>query len=62
MDLSDLKARLAEEAAKLGGQAVIIGRHGSENGGTIILPIGDTFFAIPSTTNKLVGRVIVFRN
>ena len=58
LSLETLRTKLAQEAAKLGGQAVIIGRHTSE-AGAVIVPIGNTWYA--GSTSKLVGKVIVFR-
>jgi len=51
----DLRARLREQAAQLGGDAVIIGPETSETN-FIILPTA----MIPSETKKLTAEVIVF--
>ena len=51
----DLRAKIVEQAAQLGGEAVIVGPGKTETS-FIILPTG----MIPSETKKLVGDVIVF--
>ncbi len=52
----DLRARIVEQAAELGGEAVIVGPESKETT-YIILTTG----MFPSETKKLAGDVIVFR-
>jgi hypothetical protein len=52
----DLRARIVDQAAKLGGDAVIVGPESTETE-FIILTTG----MIPSERKKLAGEVIVFR-
>jgi hypothetical protein len=57
MSLESLAKKMRTEAAKRGGDAVIIGSKTTE-GSTVIVPIGNTWYA--GTEKKLVGKVIVF--
>ena len=59
LSLNDLKKKLVKEAAKLGGDAVIIGRE-PKSAGAVFMPVGNTFFAVDVAEKKLVGKVIVF--
>lgn len=58
MSLEELKKKLVSEAAILGGDAVIIGRT-SDQGGSIIVPIGNIWVASHYDRKKLVGKVII---
>lgn len=60
LSLDDIKNKLIQEAAYLGGDAVIIGRE-SKDAGTIFMPIGKTFVGMQMEEKKLVGKVIVFK-
>ena len=60
LSLESLAKKLRKEAAKLGGHAVMIGTPSTESGGTVIVPIGNTFYGAPIDEKKLVGKVIVF--
>ena len=51
--------RLAKEAAKLGGDAVIITRQSAESGSALI-PVGSSFVTVPTDDSRLVGKVIVY--
>jgi hypothetical protein len=55
-NFDDLRSRMIEEAAKLGGDAVILGA-GDRESSVLILPTGQ----IHSDEKKLRGEVIVFR-
>ena len=57
LSLDALRTKAAKEAAKLGGQGVILGR---QTGDAVVVPIGNTWY--PVETSKLIGKVIVFRN
>jgi hypothetical protein len=59
--LEDLKAAMIKEAAKLGGDAVIVGTE-TRNAGAAFVPIGNMFYGVESTEKVLVGKVIVFRD
>ena len=52
----DLRVRIVDQAAQLGGEAVIVGPESKETD-FIILPTG----VIPSEKKKLAGDVIVFQ-
>jgi hypothetical protein len=60
LTLDEIKNKLIKEAARLGGDAVIIGRE-SKDSGAVFVPVGNTFFAAPVEETKLVGKVIVFK-
>ena len=60
LSLETLRNKLAKEAAKLGGQGVIIGRRTSQSG-TYIQPVGRSFVATNIEVSGLVGKVIVFQ-
>jgi hypothetical protein len=59
--LERMGRRLAAEAAKLGGDAVLITRRSSHSSSTL-LPIGDSFVALDEESSQLIGKVIVYRN
>ena len=59
MSLESLAKKMRNEAAKRGGDAVIIGTQTTE-GGAVIVPIGTMSYAAPIEEKKLVGKVIVF--
>ena len=60
LSLDKIKDKLIKEAARLGGDAVIIGRE-SKEAGAVFTPVGNTFYAVPFEETKLVGKVIVFK-
>ena len=53
LSLDALRTKAAKEAAKLGGEGVILGRQTAQSG-AVILPIGDTWYAGTLETSKLV--------
>jgi hypothetical protein len=57
--LETLRKSMATEAAKLGGDAVIVSRQSEETTGALI-PVGKTMIATTNKVEKLKGRVIVF--
>ena len=57
LSLESLAKKMRTEAAKRGGDAVIIGRQ-TTAGGAVIVPIGKMWYA--GEEKKLVGKVIVF--
>jgi len=59
MNLEALRKRLSREAAKLGADAVIVG-HQTAEGGTIIVPVGNSWYAGALKETKLVAKAIVF--
>lgn len=59
LSLTQLGNKMKAEAAKLGGDAVIIGTTSSSSG-AVIIPVGSTFIASPTSEKKLVGKVIVY--
>ena len=59
--LEDLKVAMITEAAKLGGDAVIVGTE-TRNAGTAFVPVGNMYYGIESSEKILVGKVIVFRD
>jgi hypothetical protein len=59
LSLESLARKMRTEAAKVGGHAVIIGRQSTESG-TVIVPIGNMWYAGAMEEKKLVGKVIVF--
>ena len=60
LGLEKIKAGMVARAAKLGGDAVIIGGRTTTDAGTAFLPIGNAVFGVPSTATNLQGAVIVF--
>jgi len=60
LSLETLRQRLASEAARLGGDAVILTRH-SEDAATVLMPVGDQFWAVPMEEKGLTGQVIIFQ-
>ena len=54
-----MSKRLAKEAAKLGGDAVIITRQSGESG-SVLIPVGSSFVTVPTDDSRLVGKVIVY--
>ena len=60
LSLETLRNKLAKEAAKLGGQGVVIGRRTSQ-GGAYIQPVGMSFMVTNFEVSGLVGKVIVFQ-
>ncbi|MFN0182142.1 MAG: hypothetical protein ACKVZ0_25335 [Gemmatimonadales bacterium] len=59
--LQRLGRRLSSEAAKLGGDAVILTRRVAQSSSTLI-PIGETFVPVETEDSRLVGKVIVYRD
>jgi len=59
LSLESLAKKMRTEAAKLGGDAVIIGSQSTESG-AVIVPIGNMWYAGATEEKKLVGKVIVF--
>lgn len=59
--LEELKAAMLKEAAKLGGDAVIVGTE-TKNAGAVFVPIGNMYYGVDSTEKVLVGKVIVFKD
>lgn len=59
LKLETLRAKLVAEAAKLGGDAVILSRRTS-NAGTVVTPVGNQFYGLPLTESGLIGQVIVY--
>ncbi|MFN0038552.1 MAG: hypothetical protein ACKVP2_03475 [Burkholderiales bacterium] len=59
LSLEDLKAAMIKEAAKLGGDAVIVGTE-TRNAGTAFVPIGTMLYGVESPEKILVGKVIEF--
>ena len=60
LKLETLRTKLVAEAAKLGGDAVILSRRTS-NAGSVLMPVGNQFYSLPLTESGLVGQVIVYR-
>ena len=60
LKLETLRTKLVAEAAKLGGDAVILSRRTS-NAGSVLMPVGNQFYNVPFTESGLVGQVIVYR-
>src|SRR5262245_4287254 len=58
--LARMGRRLAKEAARLGGDAVIITRRSTQSGSTLV-PVGDSFLALDTSDSRLIGKVIVYR-
>jgi hypothetical protein len=59
MRLEDLRKRLVSEAAKLGGDAVILS-HQENATGAVLVPVGQMWMAGSITEKKLVGKVITY--
>jgi hypothetical protein len=59
LSLAKLTDKLKADAAKMGGEAVILGSQSTQSG-AVIVPIGDVLYASATTERKLVGKVIVF--
>jgi hypothetical protein len=59
MRLDDLRKRLVSEAAKLGGDAVILS-HQEDASGSIIVPVGQMWMASSVTEKKLIGKVVKY--
>jgi hypothetical protein len=57
--LDQMARRLTKEAAKLGGDAVLITRGGSEST-TAVVRVGKTWVPISSDDTKLFAKVIVY--
>lgn len=62
LGLDALKTKMVEEAAALGGDAVILGQRSNQSGGTYFMPIGSAVYGIDIPVKKLAGKVIVFTN
>lgn len=60
LKLESLRNKLVAEAAKLGGDAVVLSRRTS-NAGSVLMPVGNQFYNVPFTEKHLVGQVIVYR-
>lgn len=58
--LQKMGRRLTTEAAKLGGDAVVLTRRIASSGSALI-PVGDTFIPLSTEDSRLVGKVIVYR-
>jgi hypothetical protein len=60
MSMESLAKRMRQDAAKLGGEGVIIGQQ-SSTAGSVIIPVGNLWYAGAMEQKKLVGQVITFR-
>jgi hypothetical protein len=59
LSMESLAKKMRKEAAKLGGDAVIVGTQAAE-AGAVIVPVGDMLIAAAVGEKKLVGKVVVF--
>ena len=59
LGLEDLKAAMIREAAKLGGDGVIVGTE-TRSAGAVFVPVGNAFYGVESAEKILVGKVIEF--
>jgi hypothetical protein len=57
--LERLGRRLSAEAAKLGGDAVLLTRR-SAHSGSSVMPAGETFISVDTNDSRLIGKVIVY--
>ena len=57
--LDRMGRRLIAEAAKLGGDAVLLTHRTGQSGSTLV-PIGHTFVSLDTDDSRLVGKVIVY--
>jgi hypothetical protein len=57
--LDRMGRRLAAEAAKLGGDAVLVTRRTAHSESALV-PVGDSFVVLDREDSRLVGKVIVF--
>jgi hypothetical protein len=60
LSLENLKTSMVQQAAAIGGHAVIIGQASQQSGGTMFIPIGTTTMGLDMPTKLLTGKVIVF--
>lgn len=60
LSLNSLKSKMVQEAAALGGDAVIIGSHSTQSGGAYFVPIGNMWYGANLPEKKMEGKVIVF--
>jgi hypothetical protein len=60
LGIEALKNRMVKEAAKLGGDAVILVTRGEQEAGDLLLPVGDMWMSFAMAEKKLSGKVIVF--
>jgi hypothetical protein len=59
LSLETLRRKLTQEAAKLGGDAVVLTRRSSQ-AGTVLMPVGSSWYAANITESGLVGQVIIY--
>lgn len=59
LSLEELKQSMLNEAAALGGDAVIVGTSTSKSGAAFV-PIGNMYYGVDEVEKKLLGKVIVY--
>jgi hypothetical protein len=59
LSLEELKQSMLEQAAALGGDAVIIGMNTTQSG-TALVPIGNMYFGVDQVEKQLIGKVVVY--
>ena len=59
--LARMGRRLSAEAAKLGGNAVLLTQR-LHSSSTSLVPIGDSFLSLDNSDSRIVGKVIVYRS
>ena len=59
LSLEELKQSMLNQAAALGGQAVIVGM-GTSQSGTAFVPIGSMYYGVNQVEKKLIGKIVVY--
>jgi hypothetical protein len=59
LSLEELKQSMLEQAAALGGDAVIVGMNTTQSG-TALVPIGNMYFGVDQVEKQLIGKVVVY--
>lgn len=60
LSLTELANKMKSTAAKLGGDAVILGTQATTTSGGAIVPVGTSWIATTRKEKKLIGKVVVF--
>lgn len=59
--LARMGRRLSLEAAKLGGNAVLLTQR-LHSTSTSLVPLGDSYLSLDNSDSRIIGKVIVYRN
>lgn len=59
LSLEELKQSMLNQAAALGGDAVIVGISSSKSGAAFV-PIGNMYYGVDQFEKKLLGKVVVY--